>query len=93
MVNANAQYPTEQETIVFVSTQPKEARFDAKCKGVVLKPTAACYIAFDRPANAGDFQISNSDSNIPFLIAPIEFTTISAMGVSGGGSLYIIALR
>lgn len=83
---------TEQETIVFTGGVPKEADFEAKCKRVILKPTAPCYIAFDRPANTGDFVISNSDSNIPIQF-DLEFTRVSALAVSGGGSLYIIGIR
>jgi hypothetical protein len=83
----------DSAVVVFNNTTPVEANFGVKCKGVVLKPTAGCYIAFDRPANTGDFLIAATDSNIPLLVAPIEFTRISVLGSSGSGTMYLLVQR
>ena len=80
----------ERENIAFVNTVSKEANFEAKCDAVVLKTTADVYIAFDRAANTGDFLLQSTDGVVSF---PVEFTKISALGVSGSGTLYIFGLR
>lgn len=90
MISATAYLATEQETIAFVNTQSKEADFEAKCKGVTLRSTAAVHIAFDRPADTSDFLLP-ADSVVD--ITDIEFTKISAIGNSGNGTLYIIGRR
>jgi len=89
-VPASASVAAENEKIAFVTTASKEADFESKCKGVVLKTTADVYIAFDRAANSDDFVLQSTDGAIWF---PVEFTRVSALGVSGSGTLYIIALR
>ena len=81
---------SEQEQIAFVNTGAKEADFQSLAKGFVLKTTANVYIAFDRPANTGDFVLASADLTCDF---DIPATRISALGVSGSGILYIIARR
>lgn len=90
MVATNAHLMVEQERIAFTNTQSKEADFEAKCKHVTLRTTAAVHIAFDRPANTGDFLLE-ADSSLD--ITAIEFTKISAVGNAGSGTLYIMARR
>ena len=89
-VPANADKATEQEQISIVSTQSKEADFETLCTGVTLNATEACYIAFDRPANTGDFLLL-ADTMID--IPDVQFTRLSAIAVSTGGVLYILARR
>lgn len=79
----------EQESIATSTTIAKEADFESLCNGCILHCTEDAYIAFDRGAQTGDF----------FLIAdtmfwfPVQFTSISALAVSTGGTLYILAYR
>lgn len=80
----------EQELIAFNNTNPTEANFESKCKHVTLRSTAAVHVAFDRPANTGDFLLE-TDTSID--IQSIEFTKVSALGNAGSGSLYILARR
>ena len=81
---------SDQEQIAFVNTQSKEADFQVLAKRFMLKTTADCYIAFDRPANAGDMVLASTDSVVYF---ESPATRVSAMGVSGSGTLYVIAIR
>lgn len=92
MVAANADKSIESENISFVNTQSREANFEAKCKAVTLKTTANVYIAFDRPANTGDFLLEAAD-RVVTLEVPTEFTKVSALGASGSGTLYILVRR
>lgn len=90
-VPANAHLSVEQEQIAFNNTNPLEADFEAKCKGVALHTTAAVRISFDRPANSGDFLMpANTTLNLDH---NIEFTKMSALGNAGSGTLYILARR
>lgn len=90
MVAANAHLMVEQERIAFTNTSSKEADFEAKCKHVTLRSTAAVHISFDRPANSGDFLLP-TDTVVE--INDIEFTKVSALGNAGSGTLYILARR
>ena len=89
-IPANMDLAAEQESGAFISAQSKEADFEAQCKGVVLKTTANVHIAFDRPANTSDFLLASTDLVVHF---PVQFTSVSAIGDSGSGTLYIIGLR
>jgi len=89
-IPANADLATEQENIAIVSTQSREADFETLCTGVTLNATEACHIAFDRPANTSDFLLL---ADTMLNIQDIQFTRLSAIAVSTGGTLYIIARR
>jgi len=80
---------TEQEQISTSTTIAKEADFEWKCKGAILHCTEDVYIAFDRGAQTGDFLLK-ADVMFDF---PVEFTRISALAASSGGTLYILARR
>lgn len=80
----------EQERIAFTNTSSLEADFESKCKACTLRSTAAVHIAFDRPANTGDFLVP-ADTVVD--LDTIEFTKVSALGNSGNGTLYILARR
>jgi len=86
---ASASIAAESESISFNASSAKEANFEAKAKWVVLSTTASVHIAFDRPANSDDFMLP-ANAVVEF---PVEFTRVSALGVSGSGTLYILALR
>jgi len=86
---ASASIAAESESISFDTTSAKEADFEAKAKWVVLHSTADVHIAFDRAANSDDFVLP-ANSVVEF---PVEFTRVSALGVSVSGTLYILALR
>lgn len=90
MVATNMDVAAEQEAIGFISAQSKEADFETQCKAVVLKTTADVHIAFDRPANSSDLLLTSTDLVAHF---PVPFTSVSAIGDSGSGTLYIIGLR
>jgi len=92
MVSQNASLAIESEKIAFINTSSKEANFEVKCKSILLKTTANCYIAFDRPANADDFLLEAADRVVE-IHEPMEFTRVSALGASGTGTLYIIGRR
>ena len=80
----------ENEKLSFTNTASTEANFESKCKHVTLNATDNCYIAFDRPANTDDFLLlADTMLDITF----IEFTKISAIGVVGSGTLYIMCRR
>jgi len=81
----------ESETIAFNNTNPLEADFEAKCKAVVLRSTAAVYVAFDQVANTTSFLLP-SDTVVE-IHEPCEFTRVSALGSAGSGTLYILARR
>lgn len=79
----------EHETISTSTTVAKEADFEAKCKGCILHCTEDVYIAFDRAVQTGDFFLK-ADTMFNF---PVEFTRISALAVTTGGTLYILVYR
>ncbi len=89
-VYPNADQSSEQEQISFNNSTVTEADFQALAKGFILKTTANVYIAFDRPANTGDFLLASTDTVVEF---DIPATRVSALGASGSGTLYIIARR
>ena len=90
-VSSNAHLAVEMETISFVNTQPREADFQVKCKGVSLHATELCHVGFDsQVANTSSFLLP---ADVVVDLEPIEFTRISALGNSGSGTLYIIARR
>jgi len=86
---ADTDKAVEMEQISTSTTIAKEADFENKCKGAILHCTEDAYIAFDRGAQAGDFLLK-ADTMFDF---PVEFTRISALAVSSGGTLYICARR
>ena len=90
-MHLNADQAVENENITFVNTQSKEADFESLCTGFYMKTTADVYVAFDRPAQSGDFLLASTDGVVSF--EGVKGTSISALGVSGGGTLYIMGTR
>ena len=89
MPSANADLAVEQENIATSTTVAKEADFEAKCKGCILHCTEDAYLSFDRAVQTGDFFLK-ADTMFHF---PVEFTRLSALAVTAGGTLYILAYR
>lgn len=92
MPSANAYVAIDQETIAFTNTQAREADFQTGCKAVALRTTQDVHIAFDRPANSGDFLLKSTDGVVEFH-EPFQFTRVSAIGDSTTGNLQILARR
>lgn len=86
---ANAFKAVENETISTSTTVVKEANFEAKCKGAIMHCTEDVYIAFDEVANTASFFLIG-DIMFDF---PVEFTKVSALAKSSGGTLHIQARR
>lgn len=92
MPSASASISMESEKIAFANGSSKTANFESKCKAIAIKTTGNVNIAFDRPANADDFLLEAAD-RVVTLRMPAEFTSVSAYGAGGTGTVYIIAMR
>ena len=80
----------ENEKLSFVTTGPVSADFESQCKGVILKTTADVHVAFDATADADDLLIEDGEAATYF---PVVFTSVSAIGDSTSGTLYITGIR
>jgi uncharacterized protein (DUF488 family) len=80
----------ETRVLAFTNTANVEENFGPMCTGVYLYASANVYVDFDQPCDAGSLYIA-AGSSTGYI--PIYFNKLHAKGVSGSGSLYILALR
>jgi len=86
----------ESTQLAFNSSTPTTVTFrvgsvSSIIRRLVITADADVYINFDADAANTNFMLSPNCG--PISINQVAFTTISAMGVSGVGNLYILAIR
>ncbi len=80
----------EYEVAAFSNTAISEIDFTSTALRWYLKTDADVRIAFDRPANSGDFLLE-ADDRVVEIVG--QATKVYAIGNSGSGNLYIWATR
>jgi hypothetical protein len=81
----------ESAQLTFTDGASSTANFTGLCRRILLATDADVYINFDADADSTCFVLS--PSNCQVYMNDMHFTTINAKGVSGSGTLYVIASR
>jgi len=81
----------ESAQLSFTTGSSVTANLTGLCRRVLLATDADVYINFDADADTTCFVLS--PSNCQVYMDNMHFTTINARGVSGEGTLYLIASR
>lgn len=81
----------------FVVGSPTELTFksggpvNTPIRRLLISTTADCYLSFDGVADDDSFILTPGCSNI--VLEDLSITNISAQGVSGPGTIYLLAFR
>jgi hypothetical protein len=85
----------ESVQLAFTAGSPATTDFRTSTRGLVrrlvISTDADCYLNFDAEADDTNFVLTPGCGQIS--IDNIHFTNISALGVNGGGNIYILAMR
>lgn len=79
----------ESLQIDFTNAGATEENFGRVMTGLYLHASADCYVAFDTSADGDDFRVYAADGFLH--LEKVQFTRLSVLGVSGSGTLYVIA--
>ena len=87
--SAKLAFTNSQAAIFNLNDDPEVGGMGGQALRVILKSDADCYIGFDTAANTDDYLIEASDDPIAVFG---QVSKISALGKTGAGNLYIIAM-
>lgn len=89
-ISAQLPFTNTQAAVFNCNDHPAVGGSGGAIQRVMLKTTAACYIAFDTAANTAGFLLEATNDPI---VMELQATKISALGSSGSGTLYILGVR
>jgi hypothetical protein len=81
----------ESAQLTFTSGASAPLDMTGLCRRVLLTTDADTYINFDAEADSTCYVLSPGQCQV--YMDNVHFTTINAKGVSGGGTLYVLASR